>query len=74
VEKTSGDEHRSPKITIDLDESRYVAVRLGRKGFGGGDVDRIMAMDADKVLLMLEYLNFENEYERAFFNLNRGGK
>jgi hypothetical protein len=47
------------------------ALRLAREGFGGGDPGRILEMPTDQVLLMIEYVQFQNDYESTVIELNK---
>jgi hypothetical protein len=48
-----------------------VSLRLAKAGYWQGDPGRIMRAPADEVLAVLQYENFNSDYERATFELNK---
>jgi len=48
-----------------------VALKLSRAGYYGGNLDNVLNARVDHVLSALEYEIFNNEYERAYTELNK---
>ena len=49
-----------------------VALRLAKAGYAGGDPERVLKMRVDMVIAALQYEGFQNDYELAYIDLNRG--
>lgn len=62
--------YRYPKITI-KDEALFIAVRLAKAGYYGGDPDAIMKAPAITVLRVIQYEEFERDYTEAARQLNK---
>lgn len=54
-----------------MDESKLMALRLAREGFGSGDPQRILAMPTDMVLGAWELINFQSDYQESIIELNK---
>lgn len=46
-------------------------MKLAKKGYYGGNPMMILDCPVDVVIGMLEYEDFENEYENAYIELNK---
>ena len=51
----------------------FIAMRIARKQYYGGDPERVLQAPTDHVLSLLEFDNFTTEYEEVFLELNKGG-
>ena len=49
----------------------FLAIRLAKSGFCGGDPEAILHKRTDVVIGMMEYLNFTSDYEDTWAELNR---
>lgn len=61
---------RYPKVEIE-DEDLFIAVKLAKEGYYGGNVEAILSAPVDVVQALLDYEVFESEYEREFIALNK---
>ena len=68
---TTDPNRKLPKTRID-DEIRFVAIRLAKAGYFGGDPAEVMAAPVDIVEAIVSYEIFEAEFERAYIDLNKG--
>ena len=60
---------REPDYAVD-DEALFLAIRLAKLGYYGGDPDAVLAAPFDKVQNILCYEKFEADYEREYAALN----
>lgn len=49
----------------------FVAIRLARRGYYGGDPEAVLNAPVDVVQNLIGYENFEVEYEAEYMALNR---
>ena len=61
---------RHPSVRIS-DNARFIAFKLSKKGYCGGDPLKILSCPVDIVMGMLEYDTFEDDYENAYIELNK---
>lgn len=54
-----------------MDRETLVALRLAREGFAGGEPSRILELPTDQVIEMLEFVQFQSDYETTVMELNR---
>lgn len=54
-----------------MDRETITALRLAREGFGGGDPEKILEMPTDRVIEMIEFVQFQSDYENTVIELNR---
>jgi hypothetical protein len=48
-----------------------IGLKLARAGYGGGDPEEILGMKADMVLAMLQWEQFNSDYEKKYYELNK---
>ena len=63
------DRKRTPKFSID-DEPTFIAVRLAKVGYFGGDPLAVLQARVDIVESIIAYEQFEVDYEKAYIALN----
>ena len=51
----------------------YIAMKLSKIGYCGGNPESILKMPVDIVMTMLDYEAFESDYEKAYIELNKEG-
>lgn len=72
VEQIRGGSHgRKPRITIE-NEALFIALRLAKIGFYGGNPERILKAPVDIVLRMLDYEQFEADLSKAYEDIAKG--
>lgn len=65
------DGSRKPRVEINAGDALFVALRLAREGWCGGDPEKVLATRVDLVVAMMQYEIYKTEYERAWIELNR---
>lgn len=65
-----GVKRRRPKTRIE-DESLFIAMRLAKAGYYGGNPQAVLQAPVTVVIGMLEYEGFNDEYENAYMALNK---
>ena len=64
---------KAPKITIlPEDEALFIALRLAKAGYYGGDPSKVLKAPIDIVLRTVEYEAFENNYNAALQKMSEG--
>lgn len=48
-----------------------MAIRLAKAGYGGGDPQKVLEFPADIVLAILQYEQFQMDFEAAYISMNR---
>ncbi len=61
---------KQPTITI-KNEARFVAMRLAKQGYFGGDPQKILDAPIDIVLDIMHYEAFESDYMQVYDELNK---
>lgn len=59
-----------PKVSIE-NQTMFVAVRLAKAGYFGGDPEQVMNAPVDVVQSILDYEGFESAYEEEYIALNK---
>jgi len=54
------------------DEISFLAIKIAKMGFYGGDPDKVKNAPVDTVLNILSFLEYETKYQLAFGELNNG--
>lgn len=57
--------HKSPKIEID-DEAIFLALKLAKAGYMGGDPQKVLSADTNIVIDMIHFEGFENDLVEAY--------
>ena len=66
---SKGTNDKSPEYAVD-DEITFLAIRLAKSGYFGGDPLAVMNGRVDIVEDVLAYEKFELDYEKAYIALN----
>lgn len=61
---------KQPTISI-TNEARFVAMRLAKQGYFGGDPQKILDAPIDIVLDIMHYEAFESDYMQVYDELNK---
>lgn len=61
-------EQKQPSIIIES-EARFMAMRLAKAGYYGGNPEQILKAPVDVVLDMLDYEKFESDLNQAYKDL-----
>ncbi len=62
---------KRPKVTVNADEATVVAIKLARLGYGSGDPQKVLEFPADIVIAILQYEQFQVDYEEAYIDMNK---
>lgn len=67
------DDFVSPRIKIE-DEALYIAIGIAKKGFYGGDPEKVLNAPVSMIQSIERFEAFENDYVDTFKELNNGGR
>lgn len=65
------DGRKQPIVKVNVEEEYYIALKLAKEGYGGGDPEKILNMRVDLVLMMWQYEIFQADYEKAYIHINK---
>lgn len=73
IHGTGRDDKPRPKIEIH-DQCFFWAAKLAKAGYYGGDPEQILNAPVSIIIKLLNFQVFENEYESAYYDLNKGAE
>jgi hypothetical protein len=59
-----------PKVEINIENEDLIILRLSKAGYG--TPEQIRQMTGQDVISLYHYENFINDYEKEFFEINKG--